>query len=211
MPDTRKIVTLVGTAGCVALLQGQSAHAQLPDPRWWGEVACTITTAGTNYTDQEVDTWSIGPIPMFVSSQGATTNYSDTWTVTGSGSSADADWTIDGKANGVIGFRTDSNNMLHIALGNSQLRDNTGILVTPHSGNPYYYNAYEEQFAPIIVPATQTYVQGSSMPTVSGTVGFQQAKDATSTEVCSWNLHFGLVWNIPVRLLTPWWLGLRLH
>ncbi len=65
--------------------------------------------------------------------------------------------------------------MLHITPGNSQLRDLTGILVTPQSGVPYYFNVFEQQFAPIVVPATQTDVQNSSMPTVTGPVGLSAA------------------------------------
>jgi hypothetical protein len=184
-------LALALVAACTAALVVSNAQA-LPTTRWTGSVTCTLTTSGSRYADQQVQTWNI--MPGAVTPQGPSTFYTEDWTDSGTGGNPSATWTTNGRGHGTIVFTViASTGKLHIGLGSAATRDNTGTLVRPQGGAPYTAPAYEWAFPLIEVPANSTDVHGSSQPPVNGKVGFQEPADGKTTATCSWTLHFGAV------------------
>jgi len=206
------IATLMAAVACTTAVVSRVDAQAIPTSHWVGSVTCTLTTMSADpnisYTDQQTHTWSIWP--FLISTQGAFTYYSAIWTVTGSGSKSESgsqtslSWKTDGRGYGFFKFWVSGSN-LNIQKGNSQLEDQNGTMVTQtdSSKNPpavtvYPAPVWEQDFATIIVPTTTTHVVGSSMPTVTGSVGYEQPGKSSSTETCSWNLQYG-----PVLLQPP--------
>jgi len=207
------IATLMAAVACTTAVVSQAGAQAIPTSHWVGSVTCTVTTTSADstisYTDQQTHTWSIWP--FLISTQGAFTYYSDVWTVTGSGSKSGGSnpnislsWKTDGRGYGFFKFWV-SGSDLNIARGNSQLEDQSGILVTqtnsgtiPPTVTFYPASVPEQNFDTITVPATTTHVVGSSTPTVTGSVGYQEPGASKHTQMCSWNLHYG-----PVLLQPP--------
>ena len=206
------IATLMAAVACTTAVVNQAGAQAIPTSHWVGSVTCTVTTTSADstisYTDQQTHTWSIWP--FLISTQGAFTYYSTVWTVTGSGSKSDSisnirlSWNTNGRGYGFFKFWVMGSD-LQIQRGNSQLEDQGGILVTqtdssktPPTVTVYPASVWEQNFDTIIVPATTAHVVGSSMPTITGSVGYQQPGNSKSTKMCSWNLQYG-----PVLLQPP--------
>ena len=184
------------------------ASAQTPQqPQWAGWARCQITVSRSRVTsDTQTHTWTMGGAP---SVEGVFRVYPGTWSVVGGGTLQStqgnqtrvAQWarTVTSVSAPIAVFVRASDGRMFIQARHAQLRaarsvngfQQLTIDGVAQKPGPIDAEAFEWAFPTIEVGSTNTTINGSSTPAVTGSVGLMQPAGSQGTASCTWQFGQG--------------------
>jgi len=150
---------------------------------WSGQVQCVKTVTGTNYQNNETQTWTV--VPGIAQKPTGQTLYPTQWKSTGSGATASQTWVINASGTGQLAVFTNAAGVNFLRT-NAQIVVRGGIQATP----PPSYDDYEYAFSPFgNSDPNVKHVQGSNSVTTHACDSPVEPGSASCTVKCSWEFN----------------------